>query len=180
MIYSLTPTCIYRTLCSRDCSTNTFVADQLIHSIIHKDTDRLWKYLQNTVSPKPQELRGWTFKRMFTPHTVSHVTCQMSPVILHVSYVTCHMSCVMLFFYFFYKVVELVGWGSVINRATPSSFFHILSYLPRPGYNSQVTMQEGHYSEYNPAVALTSGKSVDGLIQLCAVQCCVVVQLCVV
>ena len=47
----------------------------------------------------------------------------------HVSCVTCHLSHVKLFFSnFFYplkkldKVVELVGGGSVISRAYPSSF----------------------------------------------------------
>ena len=48
---------------------------------------------------------------------MSHVTCHMASV-------TCHMPCV----FFFYRLVELVHGGSVINGATPSSFigFQIL------------------------------------------------------
>ena len=54
----------------------------------------------------------------------------MSRVTCHVSRVTCHMSRVILFFFFYFiylffffldKVVELIGGGSVINGATPSS-----------------------------------------------------------
>ena len=63
---------------------------------------------------------------MFTPP--KHVTCHMSHVTCHVSHVTCHVShvtCHMSLFYFLFfsdKVVELIGGGSVINGATPSSF----------------------------------------------------------
>ena len=53
----------------------------------------------------------------------------MSCVTCHMSRVTCHMSRVTyiyIFFYFLffflYKLVELVGGGSVINGATPSSY----------------------------------------------------------
>ena len=46
------------------------------------------------------------------------VTCQVSRVTCCVSHVTCHVSHVT----FFYKVVELVGGGSVINGPTPSTF----------------------------------------------------------
>ena len=45
----------------------------------------------------------------------SHV----SPVTCHVSHVICHMSHI----FFFYKLVKLVGGGSVINGANPFSFF---------------------------------------------------------
>ena len=50
---------------------------------------------------------------------MSHVTC-------HVSHVTCHETLFFsssIFFLSLYKVVKLVGGGSVINRATPSGFF---------------------------------------------------------
>ena len=54
-------------------------------------------------------------------------TGQMSCVKYHVSHVTCHMSYVQrrnfLYIYFPDKVVKLVGGGSVINGATPSSLF---------------------------------------------------------
>ena len=56
---------------------------------------------------------------------VSHVKCHMS-VMCHMSSVTCQVSHVFFlssFFLniFFYKVVKLVGGGSVINGATLSS-----------------------------------------------------------
>ena len=53
---------------------------------------------------------------MFTPHHVSHVICHMSRVKCQVSFVRC------IFFFFFYKVSELVGGGFVINRACPVQF----------------------------------------------------------
>ena len=54
---------------------------------------------------------------------MSRVPCHVSRVTCHMSHVTCHMSCVTfyLFFLFFEKVVKLIGGGSVINGATPSS-----------------------------------------------------------
>ena len=52
---------------------------------------------------------------MFTPPNVSHVTC-------HMSCVTCHVS--HLFIYFFFgQIGGFIGGGSVINGATPSSFY---------------------------------------------------------
>ena len=61
---------------------------------------------------------------MFTPHNVSHVTCHMSRVTCHVSHVTCQVShFIFIFFFFSDKVVEHIGGGSVINGASPSSFF---------------------------------------------------------
>ena len=60
------------------------------------------------------------------------VTCQVSHVMRHISHVTCDMSrvtCQMLhdffllffflFFFFSFKVMKLVGGGSVINGAYP-------------------------------------------------------------
>ena len=41
--------------------------------------------------------------------SVSRITCHMSHVTCHVSHVT----------FFFYKVLKLIGGGSVINRAYP-------------------------------------------------------------
>ena len=55
---------------------------------------------------------------------VSRVTCHVSHVTGHVSHVTCHMSCVTKYIYFFLeKKVKLVGGGSVIVGATPSSSY---------------------------------------------------------
>ena len=49
---------------------------------------------------------------------MSSLPCHMSHVMCHMSCVTCHMSCVTnQIFCFFYKVVQLVHRGSVINRA---------------------------------------------------------------
>ena len=55
------------------CSTNTFVTD----SLINKLSDPLWKFLQNIVSPKPNELGTWYFERIFTTPYVSHVICYL-------------------------------------------------------------------------------------------------------
>ena len=47
------------------------------------------------------------------------------PVTSHLSHVMCHVSCVNVMctylFIFYYKVLKLVGWGSVINMGTLSS-----------------------------------------------------------
>ena len=52
---------------------------------------------------------------------MSHIMCHVSGVSYQVSSVRCHMSgvtCqVKLFMFFFYKEVELVGGGFVINGA---------------------------------------------------------------
>ena len=59
---------------------------------------------------------------------VSHVMCHMSRVTCHVSHVTKNQNTLK-------KVVELVGQGSVINGATPSSFFSSsVSFLPAVFY----------------------------------------------
>ena len=52
------------------------------------------------------ELGIWNFEKMFTSHHISCVTC-------HASRFMCHT---------FSKVLELVGGGSVINRAYPIFF----------------------------------------------------------
>ena len=62
---------------------------------------------------------------------MSRVTCHVSRVMCHVSRVTCHMSHV-FFFVFFDKLVELIGGGSVINGATPSSLFSIQDFSMTP------------------------------------------------
>ena len=41
------------------------------------------------------------------------------PGTCHMSHVTCHVSHVTFSYFFFYKVVKLVGGGSVINGAYP-------------------------------------------------------------
>ena len=54
------------------------------------------------------------------------------PQTCHVSFVTCH-----LFFFFSDKVVELIGGGSVINGATPSS----LVKTP-PGFGTNIILNK--------------------------------------
>ena len=49
---------------------------------------------------------------------MSRVRCHLSGILCQVFCVRCHMS----YIYFFYKVVELVGGGSVINGAYPVQF----------------------------------------------------------
>ena len=53
-------------------------------------------------------------------------TCHLSCVTCHVSHVTCHMPHAACHI-FFYKMGKLVGGGSVINWATPSSLKTILT-----------------------------------------------------
>ena len=55
---------------------------------------------------------------------MSHITCPVSRVMCHMIRVTCHMSCVTcnLVLFIFYKVLKLIGGGSVVNGAYPSSF----------------------------------------------------------
>ena len=60
----------------------------------------------------------------YTSSYLSPVTCHMS---CHVSHYTCHVSCnffpfFLIFSSSFYKGVKVVGGGSVINEAQPSSF----------------------------------------------------------
>ena len=50
--------------------------------------------LQNIITPKAWELESWNFERMFNPHHVSHVRCQVLGL-------RCHTS------HFFYKLVGL-------------------------------------------------------------------------
>ena len=116
---------IYQTWCSRGCSINSFV----IYSLIR------WSFCSESSKHCPEELGSWNFERIFTPPLC--VTCHISCVMCHVlgvrcqvSRVRCHVSGVtyytkkniifyFLFLFFFVKVVELVGWRSVINGAYP-------------------------------------------------------------
>ena len=57
-------------------------------------------------------------------HSAACVTCHVSHFLCCMSHVTCHWSCVTcrmshITLYIFYKVVELVSEGSVINGAYP-------------------------------------------------------------
>ena len=58
-----------------------------------------------------QELGRWKFDRSSTSPELSYVMCHASHVTCQLSRVTCHQE------------VKTVGWGSVINGATPSSLY---------------------------------------------------------
>ena len=53
----------------------------------------MWKYLQDTFTPKPLELGTWNFERMFTSHHMSRVICHVSRVTCHMSHVICRCRC---------------------------------------------------------------------------------------
>ena len=61
-------------------------------------------------------------------HPPPCVTCQVSGVMCQVSGVRCQVSPLLIFF--FDKVAELVGLGSVINGDSPSSLVSV-AYLLR-------------------------------------------------
>ena len=64
---------------------------------------------KSPVTPKPEELGSWHFRRRVTSSHLSPVKCHLSCVMLH-------MSCVFLsLFLFLYKVVKLFNGGFVIN-----------------------------------------------------------------
>ena len=56
---------------------------------------------------------------------MSCVMCQVSGVTCQVSRVRCLVSHIFFYFIFFYKVVGLVGGGSVINGAYPVKFYTV-------------------------------------------------------
>ena len=73
----------------------------------------------------PSRLKRWTISCFWeNVHPPPCVTCRMSGVTCHMSGVRCQVSCVtcqvsddFIFYFIFFKVVELVGGGSVINGA---------------------------------------------------------------
>ena len=96
-------------------SKNSFYGGgPLIKSVI-----LLFRIFQTLSIPnrKAREMKFW--ENVHPPPCVTcHVSCvryHMSRVTRHMSHVTCQVSSVI--FLFFYIVVELVCWGSVINRA---------------------------------------------------------------
>ena len=85
-------------------------------------------YCKNTRSPSITHMlhpvHPWnTLVTLLLYPSYSKGLCHVSRVTCHVSRATCHMSCVTchIFFFFFDKVVEFIGGGSVINGTTPSS-----------------------------------------------------------
>ena len=90
-------------------------------SLTHWLTDALWKYLQNTFSPKPWELQSWHFERMITSSQLSCVTC-------HITCVTCHVSLGFFQRLFILSSFSFHKWsmksveGLLSTRPIPSSF----------------------------------------------------------
>ena len=101
----------------------------------------MWKYLQNTLTSKPPPVC-----------LLSHVSCQVAGGRCQGSYIMCHIYFVckkkyiyiyiintkyiyiksihiFIYLYLFYKVVEQVSEGSVINGATPSSFVMVYIHI---------------------------------------------------
>ena len=72
--------------------------------------------IQNIINHKPEELGSWNLRECSPPTTyhMSHVACLVLCVTM--SCVICHMSHI---FFFFYKVLKLIGGGSLINGAYP-------------------------------------------------------------
>ena len=64
---------------------------------------------------------------MFTPHHVSHVTCDVSQVRYHVSGVTCHIF--FLFFYFFLQIGWASLWRVCYQRGLPRLVFPSCLYI---------------------------------------------------
>ena len=95
-----------QTWCSRGGSTNTFVTDSFSHNFPSN--------LQNIINHKPPKLGSWHFKRMFTSHLMSDVTCHVSPFTCHMSHVTCHMSHVMCHMSQEYKNIWSLSWRKIM------------------------------------------------------------------
>ena len=92
----------------------------LCHSFIHSLTN--WSFFSKS-SRHLHSLTVWArdltiWENVPLPPCV---TCHMSRVTSHMSQVTCHLShaTIIFFFFFSFKVVELIGGGYVINRAYP-------------------------------------------------------------
>ena len=109
--------------------------------LVHLISDPFVQKLQDTVYPKPEEL-GIKYV-----HPPPHATCHVSHPTFHMSCVMCHVSFVRFqvsgvrcqMSLFFYKVLELVGVGSVINWAY---FVQFLTDLAWPAV--QKGTREGH------------------------------------
>ena len=91
-------------------------------SLIHSLTDwaiLYFKYLPNTANPKPEELRSWSFERMFIQHHVSCVMGHVSRVMCHVSPVTYHVSPVtyqnQVTFFLYSKKIKL-GYFFILQK----------------------------------------------------------------
>ena len=80
----------------------------------------MWKYIQNTVNPKPEELESWILRECS-----SHTMCHVSPV-------TCHLSKYFIFLFYEKKNLSFrknwTKWwslsleGMLSTGPTPSSF----------------------------------------------------------
>ena len=125
LCFFLLPLCANRSIPSkfqcrvRGCSTSTFGT--------HLFNQSVFLFLQTFNTSLHPNCKTWgaeTFQRMFTPHHVCNVMCQVSHIRSHLSGVTCQVYCLFsfLFFSFSDKVVELVGGASVFNESYPVQF----------------------------------------------------------
>ena len=110
---------------SRGCSTNTFVIKYLIHYFSQQSSSS--QSSKHCLSQNNLRARELKLERTFTPNLVSHVMCHVSHVTCHVSCVTSHVS--LSFIIFLNNLMELVGGGSVINRAYTVQFNFKLASL---------------------------------------------------
>ena len=74
-------------------------------------------------------------------HVITHMSCviccHISHVMCHISHITCHL----FLYFFFYKVVNLVGGGFIINGATAFTFKEVHrpeSYMQDAGESAKV------------------------------------------
>ena len=73
---------------------------------------------------KARELKFWE-----NVHPPKRVTCHMSRVTCQMSHFFYIYMYIYIYIFFLYKVVELIGGGSVINGATPSSFPNYILHI---------------------------------------------------
>ena len=114
----------------------------------------MWIYLYNSVYPKPLELGTLNFETMLTTslcvmcrisHVPCHVTCDTWQVkgdmwrMTRYTWLVTYDIFIYIFYYIKqYKLVELVGGGSVINGSTPSSLLYC-KFLPINAVHASVT-----------------------------------------
>ena len=100
-------------MCSLSCSIKTFVIQTFIQSYFTSESSRYCK----SQTGRAVELTFWENVHPPTICYMSCVTCQVSHVTCQVSVVKCQVSLFLIPTDFFYKVVDLVGGGSVIYGA---------------------------------------------------------------
>ena len=102
------------------------VAGAVLHTallLIHSVTAPFPPNLQDIINPQPLELGSWNVGRVFTPHHVSHVTCDVSHFACQISHVTCQVSTVRSHMYFFLND-GASRWRVCYQRGLPSLDFN--------------------------------------------------------